>query len=53
MKILIIRHGDPNYTLDSLTRKGKREANLLKKRLLKESPVAVYVSTMGRAKKTA
>lgn len=53
MKILIIRHGDPDYEIDSLTEKGKREADLLTKRLLKESPVAVYVSTMGRAVRTA
>ena len=26
MKILIIRHGDPDYTIDSLTEKGKTEA---------------------------
>ena len=33
MRILIIRHGDPDYEHDSLTEKGLREANLLKKRL--------------------
>ena len=27
MKILIIRHGDPDYTIDSLTEKGKTEAD--------------------------
>ena len=26
MRILIIRHGDPDYKIDSLTEKGKREA---------------------------
>ena len=30
MKILIIRHGDPDYSIDSLTEKGWREAELLK-----------------------
>ena len=29
MRILIIRHGDPNYRDDCLTEKGKREAKLL------------------------
>ena len=25
MKLLIVRHGDPDYTIDSLTEKGWRE----------------------------
>ena len=29
MKLLIIRHGEPDYTADSLTEKGWREAELL------------------------
>ena len=29
MKLLLIRHGDPDYTHDSLTEKGQREAELL------------------------
>ena len=33
MRILIIRHGDPDYEIDGLTEKGKREAALLAKRL--------------------
>ena len=33
MKILIIRHGDPDYTIDSLTEKGKTEAELLSDRI--------------------
>ncbi len=33
MKLLIIRHGDPDYTIDSLTEKGRREAQLLSKRI--------------------
>ena len=35
MKILLIRHGDPDYTIDSLTEKGWREARLLSNRLEK------------------
>ena len=27
MKLLIVRHGDPDYTIDSLTEKGWREIN--------------------------
>ena len=53
MKILIIRHADPDYENDSLTQKGAREARFVTERLLKESPAAVYVSPMGRARKTA
>lgn len=53
MKILIIRHADPDYEKDSLTEKGFKEAHLLTKRLLKENPSAIYCSPLGRAKKTA
>ncbi|MFQ8953891.1 MAG: hypothetical protein ACLR56_13375 [Oscillospiraceae bacterium] len=37
MKILIIRHGDPDYEIDSVTEKGKREVMLLRDRLLKQN----------------
>ena len=33
MRILIIRHGDPDYSIDSLTERGWIEAELLSKRL--------------------
>lgn len=53
MKILIIRHGDPDYSIDSLTEKGWREAGFLAEKL-KNVPIdAVYVSPLGRAKDTA
>ena len=29
MRVLIIRHGEPDYAVDSLTEKGWREAGLL------------------------
>ena len=29
MRILLIRHGDPDYEHDTLTEKGRREAALL------------------------
>ena len=29
MRILLIRHGDPDYEHDTLTEKGRREAELL------------------------
>lgn len=53
MKILIIRHGDPNYEIDGLTEKGKREAELLANLMDKENITKVYCSTLGRAKLTA
>ena len=52
MKILIIRHGDPDYANDSLTEKGRKEAELLSRRLLKENIDHVYCSTLGRARRT-
>ncbi len=52
MRILIIRHGDPDYEIDGLTDKGKIEVELLKNRLVKEKIDAVYCSTLGRAKAT-
>jgi len=53
MKILIIRHADPDYTIDSLTEKGKKEAELLSQRLIKSNIKRSYVSPLGRAKHTA
>lgn len=53
MKILIIRHGDPDYAHDSLTPRGWREAELLSQRLVKQPADAYYVSPLGRARDTA
>ncbi|MBR2861421.1 MAG: histidine phosphatase family protein [Clostridia bacterium] len=53
MKILIIRHGDPDYSIDSLTEKGRREAELLSERISKLDVKKFYVSTLGRARATA
>lgn len=53
MKLLIIRHGDPDYTIDSLTEKGRREAAALAERLKDVDIDAFYVSPLGRAKDTA
>ncbi len=54
MKLILIRHAEPDYSIDSLTEKGWREANLLSKRLL-DLPLAegYYCSPLGRAKDTA
>lgn len=53
MQLIIVRHGDPDYTIDSLTKKGKREAKLLAERLSKLNADFYYCSPLGRAKKTA
>ena len=53
MKILIIRHGDPDYSIDSLTEKGWREAELLSDRLAALDIRDFYCSPLGRARDTA
>lgn len=52
MRILIIRHGDPDYEHDCLTEKGKREAKLLADALEKEKIDYFYSSPLGRARET-
>lgn len=53
MKILIVRHGEPNYAIDSLTEKGWKEAEYLAERLEKLDIKNIYCSPLGRAKDTA
>ena len=53
MRLLLIRHGDPDYSVDSLTEKGHREAELLSERLAAMDIKAFYTSPLGRAGKTA
>lgn len=53
MNLYIIRHAEPDYSIDSLTEKGWREAELLSRRLCKISNPHCYVSPLGRAKDTA
>lgn len=53
MKLLIIRHGDPDYEIDSLTEKGWREAEMLAERIAPMDIKAYYVSPLGRARDTA
>ncbi|MBR4868488.1 MAG: histidine phosphatase family protein [Clostridia bacterium] len=54
MKLILIRHGEPDYSIDSLTPKGWREAELLAKRLTQLPPAeGYYCSPLGRAKDTA
>lgn len=53
MKLIIIRHADPDYSIDSITEKGKKEAQLLSERISKLDVKAFYCSPLGRAKDTA
>lgn len=56
MRLLIIRHADPEYVMDNLTREGKREAEALADRLASglEGKVShLYTSPKGRARATA
>ena len=53
MKLLIVRHGDPDYTIDSLTPKGWKEVDYLSEKLAKLDVKAFYVSPLGRARDTA
>ena len=53
MRVLFIRHGDPDYVHDSLTEKGVREAKALAA-YLKDKPIDKwYCSPLGRARATA
>lgn len=53
MRLLLIRHADPDYERDSITEKGERETALLTERLAKERIDRVYCSPLGRAQATA
>ncbi len=54
MRLIFIRHGDPDYKKDNLTPKGKREASLLAERVGRWKNITqIYVSPLGRAKATA
>ena len=53
MRILIVRHGDPNYELDTLTETGWKEAELVAEKLSGFDIKAFYVSPLGRAQDTA
>lgn len=53
MRILLIRHAEPDYVIDSLTSKGHVEAELLSRRLIRYPIRDFYVSPLGRARDTA
>ena len=53
MKIMIIRHAEPDYSIDSLTEKGFKEAKLLSLYMKDRDIDDFYCSPLGRAKDTA
>lgn len=53
MRLIFIRHAEPDYSIDSLTEKGWREAKLLAERTKRWKVDEFYCSPLGRAKDTA
>lgn len=53
MKLIFIRHGDPDYEHDSLTERGWKEAAELAKRVARWNVDKFYCSPLGRARHTA
>ncbi|MBR3653797.1 MAG: histidine phosphatase family protein [Bacteroidales bacterium] len=53
MRIIFVRHGEPDYLNDCLTAEGRRQAEACAERLVPEGISAVYASPMGRAYETA
>ncbi len=53
MRILMIRHGDPDYSIDSLTETGRKEAMALAETADRLHVGTCYVSPLGRAALTA
>lgn len=52
MRLLFIRHANPDYENDSLTETGKKEAIALGEFLASTKIDEIYVSPLGRAKQT-
>lgn len=53
MRLIFIRHGEPNYEKDCLTELGHIQAKLVAQRLLQEDIKTIYSSPLGRARQTA
>ena len=49
MRIVLIRHGDPNYEKDCLTELGHKQVKVAAQRLLKEGIEEIFCSPLGRA----
>ncbi len=53
MRLIFVRHGEPNYKDDCLTDNGIIQAKATAERLRNENISAIYSSPMGRARQTA
>ncbi len=53
MRILFVRHGEPDYARDCLTEAGKIQAAAVAERLAGEGISEIYASPCGRASETA
>ena len=53
MRIIFVRHGEPDYEKDCLTETGKKQAAAAAIRLEREGITEIYASPMGRASETA
>ena len=53
MRLIFVRHGEPDYINDCLTENGVVQAKSTALRLKEEPITAIYSSPMGRAKQTA
>ena len=54
MRLILVRHAEPDYSIDSLTERGFAEAELLARRLCRLKNVeGWYTSPLGRARDTA
>ena len=53
MILYVVRHGDPDYAVDSLTPLGRRQAEAVGRRLAAARVDRVFSSPLGRARATA
>ncbi len=53
MRLIFVRHGEPDYEHDCLTETGRRQAAAAAERLKDEGITAIYSSPNGRAAETA
>lgn len=53
MLLYIVRHGEPNYVTDTLTERGKIQAEAVGKRIAASKIDRIFSSPLGRARETA
>ena len=53
MRIIFVRHGEPDYAQDCLTGRGRQQAAAAAERLVREDISEIYSSPCGRAYETA